>query len=343
VIGWAVCSRSNGLWLVVSGWLLPGDSVAAGEAMAVARGLEVLNPSGLIITDCFAVKRRWNRIRRAPESVANGVSLPCWLLLASAMAKHPTARCAWMRSHRSAEEARVAGYPVAWHEGDAMADAAAKAEALVQDAPQQLLGSFRQREELAERVASTVAAIQLARLQARVRTADGSADKERVRRAPALPRRLRPQGQKRKRPAAGGASIQPLAAGAAGAALSSGRLLQAKVQELPSRDVAMQAVFCSGAPAVGIHDLRPLGPWPLAGTVPPKDGRVPGVWSCTLCSRSAGNTSRAKVLARQPCSGAAWAATPAVHCLELDGEHWRCSRCWLAVRPQHAAQSGRQS
>jgi hypothetical protein len=36
-------------------------------------------------------------------------------------------------------------------------------------------------------------------------------------------------------------------------------------------------------------------------------------------------------------------ATPAVHCLELDGEHWRCSRCWLAVRPQHAAQSGRQS
>jgi hypothetical protein len=39
VIGWAVCSRSNSLWLVVSGWLLPGDSVAAGEAVAVARGL----------------------------------------------------------------------------------------------------------------------------------------------------------------------------------------------------------------------------------------------------------------------------------------------------------------
>ena len=99
----------------------------------------------------------------------------------------------------------------------------------------------------------------------------------------------------------------------------------------------MQAVFCSGAPAVGIHDLRPLGPWPLPGTVPSKDGRVPGVWSCTLCCRSAGNTSRAKVLARQPCSGAAWVATPAVHCLELDGEHWRCSRCWLAVRPPSPA------
>ena len=116
-------------------------------------------PLGLIIPDCLAVKRMWNRIRRAPESVANGVCLPCWLLLASAIANHPTARCAWMRSHRSAEEARLAGYPAAWHEGNAMADAAAKAEALAQDVPQQLLGSFRQHEELAERVASTVAAI----------------------------------------------------------------------------------------------------------------------------------------------------------------------------------------
>jgi hypothetical protein len=121
------------------------------------------------------------------------------------------------------------------------------------------------------------------------------------------------------------------------------RLLQAKVQEMPSREAAMQAVFSSEVPAIGIHDLRPLGPWPLPGTVPSKDGRVPGVWGCTRCSRSAGNTSRAKVLARQPCSGAAWAATPAVHSLELDGEHWRCSRCLLKVRPQHAAQSGRQS
>ena len=105
----------------------------------------------------------------------------------------------------------------------------------------------------------------------------------------------------------------------------------------------MKAVVLSEAPADGIHDLRPLGPWPLPGTVPSKDGRVPGLWGCTRCSRSAGNTSRAKVLARQPCSGAEWVATPATHTLELDGEQWRCSRCLLAVRPQHAAQSGRQT
>ena len=221
---------------------------------------------------------------------------------------------------------------------------------MAQDVPLQLLGRYRQHVEQAERVASTVAAIQLARLQGRVRTADGGAVKERVRRAPALPRRLRPKGQKRRRPAATAASTQPAAAaaaaaaaGAAGAALPCERLLQAKVHEMPSREGAMEAVFLSEAPADGIHDLRPLGPWPLPGTVPSKDGRVPGLWGCTRCSRLAGNTSRAKVLARQPCSGAEWVATPATHTLELDGEQWRCSRCLLAVRPQHAAQSGRQA
>jgi hypothetical protein len=349
VVGWAVCCKHNGLWLVASGWLLPGASVAAGEAVAVARGLVMLNPWGLIVTDCLAVKRMWDRIRRQPHSVVNGVSLPCWLLLASALAKHPTARCVWMRSHRSAEEARAAGYPPAWHEGNARADTAAKAEALAQDVPSQLLGRFRRHVEQAEQVASTVAAIQLARLRARVRTADGGAVKERSRQAPALPRRLRPQGLKRKRPAAAAAGLQPAAvAGAAAAAdeaaavLSCERLFQAKVQELPAREGAMEAVFLSGAPEEGIHDLRPLGPWPLPGTVPPKNGRVPGVWGCSRCGRTAGDTSRAKDLARKPCGGAEWAAAPAAHALVLDGTHWRCSRCLLAVRPQHAAQSERQ-
>ena len=103
----------------------------------------MLNPWGLIITDCLAVKRMWDRIRRQPQSVVNGVSLPCWVVLASALAKHPTARCAWMRSHRSAEETRLAGYPAAWHEGIARADTAAKGEALAQDVPLQLLGRYR--------------------------------------------------------------------------------------------------------------------------------------------------------------------------------------------------------
>ena len=132
-VGWAIRSRHVGLWLVASGWLVPGASVAAGEAVAVAMGFELLNPWGLSVTDCLAVKRMWDRFRRHPHSVVSGVSLSCWLLLASALAKHPTAKCVWMRSHRSAEEARAAGYPPAWHEGNAKADEAAKAAALAHD------------------------------------------------------------------------------------------------------------------------------------------------------------------------------------------------------------------
>ena len=104
----------------------------------------------------------------------------------------------------------------------------------------------------------------------------------------------------------------------------------------------MEAVFADGAPAEGIHDVRPAEPWPLPGTVPARNGRVPGSWACTRCSRTAGDTSRAKELVRQPCSGAVWEAEAAAHVLVAEGEGWRCSRCLLAVRPQHAAQTERQ-
>ena len=173
IVGWAICCRIGGAWFTVAGWLEPGASVAAGEAVATARAVELLEVCGLIVTDCLAVKKMWDRIRRQPLSVVEGVSHPCWLLLARALARHPTARCAWMRSHRTAEEARLAGYPPAWHAGNDKADEAAKKAALAHDVPLQLLTRWRQHVEQAERAASTVAAIQLARLQARTRTAEG--------------------------------------------------------------------------------------------------------------------------------------------------------------------------
>ncbi len=104
----------------------------------------------------------------------------------------------------------------------------------------------------------------------------------------------------------------------------------------------MEAVFLSGAPEEGIHDLRPLGPWPLSGSEPPKKGRAPGVWGCPRCGRTAGHTSCTMDLARQPCGGAAWVATPSMRALVLEGLQWRCSRCLLADRPQHTAQAERQ-
>ena len=350
VVGWAFCARLLGGWVSAAGWLEPGATVTAGEATAVARALEVLLPGGLIVTDCQAVWKMWLRIRRSPRTVSRGVSHPCWLLLAEALAQHPSARCEWMRSHRSAEEARQAGYPAAWHEGNAKADEVAKKVAIACDVPGAVLAAYRRHKEAAEQVAGTIAAIQLARLQARTRTAEGGAVKERRRRQPALPRRLRPQVGKRKRLSAQAAD-ERRAGGSGGVAAGvgesvlppCGRLGQAKECELPSRQDAMEIVFRSQAPAEGLHDLRPVGPWPLPGTVPSRNGRVPWTWACLRCGRSAGDSSRAKELARKPCGGAEWQLAAAKHVLELDGTLWRCSRCLLQVRPQHSAQTERQA
>jgi hypothetical protein len=67
VIGWAVCGLSGGRWRSVQGWLEAGASVATGEAVAAARAVEVVTPGGRAITDCSAVKRMWDRIRRKPD------------------------------------------------------------------------------------------------------------------------------------------------------------------------------------------------------------------------------------------------------------------------------------
>ena len=174
--------------------------------------------------------------------------------------------------------------------------------------------------------------------------------KERRRKAAALPRRLRSRGLKRKQPGAEPKGGRPAEGGRGGAdgegeaALPScERLGQAKVQELPCRRTAMDAVFRSQAPAVGMHDLMPAGPWPMPGTVPARSGRFPWFGVCARRGRSAGDSSRAKALARQPCGDQAWQLTEAKHELEPDGSGWRCSRCMLEVRPQHAAQAERQA
>jgi hypothetical protein len=112
VVGWAMCGLSDGQWHSLPGWLEGGASVAAGEAIATAYAVELLAPGGRIISDCLAVKKMWDRIRRKPGSVSRAAgSLPCWVLLAEAMARNPTAKCSWMRGQLSAAEATAEGYP----------------------------------------------------------------------------------------------------------------------------------------------------------------------------------------------------------------------------------------
>ena len=84
-----------------------------------------------------------------------------------------------MLSHRSKAEAMQLGIPDAWHIGNGKADESAKLAARMVDMPSDLLAQHVQHRAAAERVASTVAAIQLRRLQARTRTDDGGALKER--------------------------------------------------------------------------------------------------------------------------------------------------------------------
>ena len=56
---------------------------------------------------------------------------------------------------------------------------------------------------------------------------------------------------------------------------------QAKPQDLAWRESVMRAVFLDAGTVEGVHDLRPVGPWPVAGMVPPKNRRVPGAWGCS--------------------------------------------------------------
>ena len=336
------CGRSNGRWCSMQGWLGVGASVCAGETVAAAYAVQVLTPEGRVITDCLSVWRMWHRIRRNPGSVSRGVSHPSWILLAEALAENPSAKCSWMRSHLNAEQAAAEGYPLSWHAGNDKADELAKAVAASRNLPAELLSQHRQHVAEAEQVAGVLAAIQLARLKARARTTDGGAVKVRSRPVPGLPRRLRAKGLKRKLGGARAAATAAAGVGHQAEARSCEQLLQAKAHELPSQDAARQAVVGSVGPAIGIHDLRPTGLWPAAGTVAAKNGRIPGAWGCARCNKAASDTSRARELARKPCGGAEWAATAVCHTLVAEAGQWRCTRCQLGVRPQHAAQCERQ-
>ena len=140
-----------------------------------------------------------------------------------------------MPSHRSGAEAERLGIPEAWHKGNGEADERAKQIARERDVPAVLLASHAQNLETAERVARTVAAIQLKRLQGRRQLACGAAVKERVRRLPGLPWRLRAKGVKRRKPGAGAAAEQQ-------EGFSAGDLLQVKPGNWPALEAVLDLV-----------------------------------------------------------------------------------------------------
>ena len=167
---------------------------------------------GRIVTDCKAVYDMFGWLKKASgqaaaAAAAGTLKQSCWERLAEAVRLRPDVQMSWMPSHRSKAEAMQLGTPEAWHIGNAKADESAKLAA------SDLLEQHVQHRAAAERVASTVAAIQLRRLQARTRTDDGGALKERRRVPPGLPWRVRAQGKKRSRPHTAGATGVGPAAG----------------------------------------------------------------------------------------------------------------------------------
>ena len=332
----AIRGLVGGVWQKVSGHLPIGASVCAGEAAAAACAVAACSPGGTVITDCKAVLHMWVAIRaRRKGATRKALAGSCWQSLAEALEDRLDVHCKWMPSHLSPQQLVSRGWPAGWHAGNDEADKAAKAAARSKELPAALLASHRQHLELASRVSRTVAAIQLKRLKGRARTAMGSAAKERVRKQPGLPRRLRARGVKRARPAAsaGALPVQGLVVRGAG------DLLQLKAGEWPEDELVQTAVLEDAPCAEGVHDMRPLGPWPLAGSGAVKDGRLAGLWLCGRCGKRASDTSRVVELAKKPCLQAVWSGTPARHELvPLDSGGSKCSRCGLAVRPQHEGQ-----
>ncbi len=88
---------------------------------------------------------------------------------------------------------------------------------------------------------------------------------------------------------------------------------EVKPRDLPGTEAARLAALSDAGAEGGAHDLRPVGPWPAAGSVPVLNGRMPGAWGCVRCGKSAADTSCACELARKPCGVVQWQATSAAH------------------------------
>ena len=63
-------------------------------------------------------------------------------------------------------------------------------------------------------------------------------------------------------------------------------------------------VWQGAEPEAGFHQLAAAGPWPNAGTLQAKHGRLVWQWQCGRCQAKASDSSRALALLRKPCRGA---------------------------------------
>ncbi len=315
-VGWAI---TDGELHARGGVLPPGANVAWGECLAVVEAYNHCRETTTIWSDCQAAVKLWRRCQKvSAKRYAGGLQalLPA---LQRARKHQPAVRVEWIPSHKSQEEFVGLGHPLeAWY-GNEAADKAAKERAAKCVAPVALVELVSRARQRATEVARVVADVQLARLQQRQRTDDGGAVKARRRREPGGLRRggapkakraclRREAGQERP-----GWTLKDLLmpVGRAGCPAEEARRLV---------DEAL--------PVEGFHDLRPVGPWPFAGSWTATNGRLMWSWLCSRCNASAGDSSRAGVLAKKPCGELRWQAEACKHDVVQAGvDEYLCSRC----------------
>ena len=163
-----------------------------------------------------------------------------------------------------------------------MADSIAKWAAR-EGGPTADLAAARARQRVqSEAVLRTAGAVLLQRLKARPRTKEDTAVKARKRPAPGLPRRLRPTKKARvvlQRDEQTGPSLVDL--------------LHISGRARCTAERARQLVWQGPEPEEGLHQLAAAGPWPNAGTLQAKHGRLVWQWQCCRCQARASDTSRA--------------------------------------------------
>ena len=66
---------------------------------------------------------------------------------------------------------------------------------------------------------------------------------------------------------------------------------------------ARPLVWQEAEPEEGLHMLAAAGPWPNAGALRAKDGRIVWQWQCSRCGARASDSSRAAALLKKVCKG----------------------------------------
>ena len=198
----------------------------------------------------------------------------------------------WIPAHKTFQEAVEGGMSYEDWSGNGMADCFAKWAARAGGPPEELVAARTAKRANNELLLRTAGAVLLHRLKARPRTKEDAAVKARKRPEPGLPRRLRAA----KRP-----KVVLQREEQAGPSLA--ELVHIGGRARCTAERARQLVWQEAEPEEGLHMLSAAGPWPNAGTLRAKNGRIVWQWQCTRCHARASDSSRAAALLKKICQG----------------------------------------